>query len=91
MGLADTTFNISRYHVQYVIVHYGNDTYWKPSAQDCFETLRLAYPGGFHIGRAGPHTSGFEVSPPVRLRRPPPGTWIEDKRTMRLDHLVQAR
>jgi hypothetical protein len=57
---------ISRYHVQYVVVHYGNDTYWKPPAQECFDALSRAYPGSFKLAHAGPHNSVFEVSPDVR-------------------------
>jgi hypothetical protein len=57
---------IRHYHVQYVVVHYGNDYYWRPSAQECFSVLLGAYPGVFHLAHAGPHNSVFEVSASAR-------------------------
>jgi hypothetical protein len=57
---------IRRYHVQYVVIHYGNDTYWKPSAQECFDSLSHAYPGSFRLVHEGPHNSVYEVSSDVR-------------------------
>jgi hypothetical protein len=63
---------IRRFHIQYLVVHSGNDTYWRPSAQECFEQLSLAYPGAFKLAHAGPHNSVFEVSEdvfPVSLSR----------------------
>jgi len=57
---------IYRYHVQYVVVHYGEDTYWRPPAQACFEALSRAYPGSFRLAHAGYHNSVFEVLPDGR-------------------------
>ncbi len=53
---------IRRYHVRYIVVHYGNDTYWRPPAAECFESLHKAYPGSFRRVHVGPHNSVFEVS-----------------------------
>jgi hypothetical protein len=53
---------IQRHHVKYVVVHYGNDTYWRPPADECFTALARAYPASFHLVHRGPHNSVFEVS-----------------------------
>jgi hypothetical protein len=57
---------IRHYHVQYVVVHYGNDAYWRPAAQECFDALSRAYPGSFRLAHAGPHNKVFEVAVNVR-------------------------
>ena len=57
---------IRRHHVEYIVVQYGSDTYWRPPAQECFEILSKAYPGWFRLAYAGPNISVFEVSPAAR-------------------------
>ena len=53
---------IRRYHVQYVVVRYGDDTYWQPSVEECFSSLSHKYPGSFRLVHAGFHNSVFEVT-----------------------------
>ncbi len=52
---------IRRWHVQYVVVHYGDDTYWQPSAADCFSALVHAYPESFRLVHTGYHSDIFRV------------------------------
>jgi hypothetical protein len=52
---------IHRHHIQFVVVHYGRDSYWRPPAADCFGALVHAYPGAFQLVHAGPHNGVFEV------------------------------
>lgn len=52
---------IRRNHVSYVVVRYGDDTYWRLSAEDCFAALAHAYPGVFRLVHTGPNNSVFEV------------------------------
>lgn len=56
---------IKRYNVRYVVVQNGNDSYWAPSAEDCFQALYQAYPGAFRLAHAGPHNEVYEVLPDV--------------------------
>ena len=57
---------IHRYGVEYVVVSYGNDTYWRPTAQECFSALKRAYPGAFQPVHEGPRYTVFEVAPELR-------------------------
>ena len=52
---------IRRYHVEYVVVRHGDDTYWQPSAEECFTALARAYPSSFRLVHTGPQNSVFEV------------------------------
>jgi hypothetical protein len=52
---------IRRYHVLYVIVG-GNDTYWRPTTQECFEALSLAYPEDFQLAYQGAHNKVYIVA-----------------------------
>ena len=56
---------IRRYHVSYVVVRYGNDTYWQPTAQECFAALAHTYPNSFRLVHTGPDNSVFEVVRPA--------------------------
>lgn len=51
---------IRRYHVQYVVVD-GDDTYWRPPTQACFQALFHAYPGTFRLVHKGPRDTIFAV------------------------------
>ena len=51
---------IRRYHVRYVIV-VDEDTYWKPTTEECFRGLSRAYPGEFQLIHQAPHDRVFVV------------------------------
>lgn len=53
---------IRLYHVQYVIVVDGNDNYWRPPAEQCFDALSSAYPTAFTLVHQMPHEKVYEVS-----------------------------
>src|SRR5262249_9204426 len=57
---------IRRHHVRYIVVHYGNDWYWRPPAEECFSLLSYAYPRAFQLVHTGPHNSIYEVGPYFR-------------------------
>lgn len=52
---------IRRYHVEYVVVRHGDDTYWQPTAEECFAALARTYPSSFRLVHTGPQNSVFEV------------------------------
>jgi hypothetical protein len=52
---------IRRYHVQYVVVASGYDSYWKPPAEECFDAVSKAYPSAFHLVHQMPHEQVYEV------------------------------
>ncbi|HXU21397.1 MAG TPA: hypothetical protein VN788_12520 [Verrucomicrobiae bacterium] len=47
---------IERYHIEYVIVTEGNDSYWKPSVRECFNAYAQVYPNMFRIVHEGPRS-----------------------------------
>ena len=55
---------IYRYRVQFVVVRYGEDTYWQPTAQECFGALSSAFPASFRLVHSGPRNSVYEVLSP---------------------------
>jgi hypothetical protein len=54
---------IKRHQVRYVVIHEGNDFYWRPSARECFVALLEKYPNFFRVVHLGPHNIIYEVSP----------------------------
>jgi hypothetical protein len=52
---------IRRWHVRYVVVHYGNDFYWQPSAADCLAALVVKYPEAFRLAHTGDQYSVYQV------------------------------
>ena len=54
---------IRRYHVQYVVVVNGYDSYWKPSADQCFDVVSKAYPDSFQLVYEMPHEEIYQVVP----------------------------
>jgi hypothetical protein len=54
---------IIRHQVRYVVIHEGNDTYWRPPARECFDGLLKKYPNFFRVVHLGPHNTIYEVSP----------------------------
>jgi hypothetical protein len=52
---------IRRYHVQYVVVVNGYDSYWKPSADQCFDVVSKAYPASFQLVYQMPHADIYQV------------------------------
>jgi hypothetical protein len=53
---------IRRYHVQYIVVVNGFDSYWKPPADECFAAVSKAYPDAFRLVRRMPHEEIYEVT-----------------------------
>ena len=53
---------IKRYQVKYVVIHEGNDSYWRPPAKECFAALLGKYPSFFRVVHLGPHNIIYEVS-----------------------------
>jgi hypothetical protein len=53
---------IKRYQVKYVVIHEGNDSYWRPPAKECFGALLGKYPSFFRVVHLGPHNIIYEVS-----------------------------
>lgn len=54
---------IRRYHVQYIVVVNGYDSYWKPSADQCFDVVSEAHPGSFQLVYQMPHEEIYQVVP----------------------------
>jgi hypothetical protein len=54
---------IKRHQVRYVVIHLGNDSYWRPPAKECFDALLEKYPHFFRVVHLGPHNIIYEVSP----------------------------
>jgi hypothetical protein len=54
---------IKRHQVRYVVIHEGNDSYWRPPARECFDALLGKYPNSFRVVHLGPHNTIYEVSP----------------------------
>jgi len=52
---------INRHHVQYIVIHEGNDAYWRPPARECFDSLERKYPNSFRLVHLGPHNAIYEV------------------------------
>jgi hypothetical protein len=53
---------IYRYHVRYVVVTDGNESYWKPTSLECFKSLIRAYPGAFQLVHQMPHDQVYAVA-----------------------------
>jgi hypothetical protein len=53
---------IHRYHVQYVVVVSGYDSYWKPSADECFDVVSKAYPESFQLVYQMPREQIYQVA-----------------------------
>jgi Dolichyl-phosphate-mannose-protein mannosyltransferase len=52
---------IRRYHVQYIVVVNGYDSYWKPTADQCFDAVSKAYPTSFQLVYQMAHEGIYQV------------------------------
>ena len=65
---------IRRYHVEEIVVVDRENSYWKPSDEECFRALVRAYPTTFQLVHQGWHSKVFVVHPGVGGYNGPEGS-----------------